>query len=143
MLRQRGRTFHADLMDGRFHVVRGSLGTRNQDAARRILHRLEIAISEGNQSKLWLELKDLLPSPTYCRFAGFIGVQEQQLPMWKDLLESFTGFMEQQLRLEKLRESTVNRYKQTIREFGTFLDGEGIDSLEKINKPLIEGFKIW
>ena len=136
VLRRRGRTFHADLMDGRLHVVRGSLGTRNQDAARRILHRLEIAISEGTQSLMWGELKDVLPRPTYCRFADFIGVQEQQLPMWKDLLGSYTGFMDQQLSLGKLRESTVNRYKQTIREFGTFWTNMEVNRWRKLTSFL-------
>ena len=143
VLRRRGKTFHADLMNGKLHVVRGSLGTRNQEAARRMLHRLEIAISEGTQSRIWLELKDVLPRPTYSRFADFIGVQERRPPRWKDLLGSFTSFMEQQLSLGKLQESTVNHYKQTIREFEIFLDRHAIDSLEEISKPLVESFKIW
>jgi integrase/recombinase XerD len=143
VLRQRSKTFHADLMDGRLHVVRGSLGTRNQDAARRILHRLEIAISEGNQSKMWLELKDVLPCPTYSRFADFVGVQEKQPIRWKFLLGSYMSFLGQQITLGKLRESTVDRYKQAIREFQIFLDGRDVDSLEKITKPFVESFKIW
>ena len=130
-------------MNGKVHLVRGSLGTHNHEAARHILHRLEIAISEGSRSILWVELKDVLPGPTYSRFADFIGVKEHQPPRWKDLLGSYTLFVQQEISLGKLRESTVNRYKQTIREFETFLKSRGIDSLEEINRPLVESFKIW
>ena len=48
-VRKRGKTFHADLMKGKVHVVRGSLGTRNQDASRRLIHKLETALSEGSR----------------------------------------------------------------------------------------------
>lgn len=51
--------------------------------------------------------------------------------------------MDQQLTLGKLQESTVNRYKLTLREFETFLDSREIDSLEEMNKSLVESFKMW
>jgi len=65
-VRKRGQTFHADLLieDTR---IRGSLGTRSHDAARRLIHRLEIALSEGPGSTLWPELSTLLPRSTFVR----------------------------------------------------------------------------
>jgi hypothetical protein len=64
-LRKRGRAFHADLLVGRNHVVRGSLGTRNQDAARRLIHKLETALAEGAGSSVWRELRATLPHDTF------------------------------------------------------------------------------
>jgi hypothetical protein len=63
-LRKRGKGFHADMLIGEARV-RGSLGTRNQDAARRLIHKLETALAEGPLSTQWLELQTLLPFRTY------------------------------------------------------------------------------
>lgn len=49
-IRRCGHTYHADLMKGKEHSARGSLGTRNKDAARRVAHLLEIALLEGANS---------------------------------------------------------------------------------------------
>src|SRR5256885_15171758 len=94
-IRKRGKTFHADLMNGNVHVARGSLGTRNQEAARRLIHRLETALSEGQRSAQWSELETLLPTSTYTRFAAFAGVKPVQLPTWDGLKAGFSVFMEQ------------------------------------------------
>ena len=69
-------------MNGRMHVVRGSLGTQNEDVARRLKHKLETAISEGPLSLLWQELQILLPGVTYKRFAKYFGVKQLLSPTW-------------------------------------------------------------
>jgi len=51
-IRKRGETFHADLVIGGVHAVRGSLGTRNREAALRRIHLLDIALSEGHSAAL-------------------------------------------------------------------------------------------
>jgi hypothetical protein len=79
-IRKRGKGYHADLMHGKVHVVRGSLGTRNQDTARRLIHKLEIALAEGPLSTQWLELHALLPFRTYQSFSEYSGVKPKQLP---------------------------------------------------------------
>jgi integrase len=142
-VRKRGKTFHADLLVGRVHVVRGSLGTRNQDAARRLIHKLETALAEGPDSPLWYELRTLLPQETFDRFAVFSGVKEQPLPMWTDLWKSFGAFMEQRIKLGKLAGSTVERYEHTFREFEVFLSEREISLLRDISVPLVEEFKVW
>lgn len=141
-IRKRGRSFHADLVVGDTRV-RGSLGTRNQDAARRLAHRLETALSEGSGSALWHELSTLLPRTTFVRFADYAGVKERQLPTWSALRESFEAYMGQQIKIDKLRESTAERYKLTLREFESFLAEQKISLLQDINKPLVESFKVW
>lgn len=106
-VRKRGKTWHADLLAGRVHVARGSLGTRNQDAARRLAHNLETALAEGAASPVWPELRTFLPPETFRRFAAFAGVKDQPLPMWSDLRKLFAVFAEQRVKIGKLAESTV------------------------------------
>jgi integrase len=141
-IRKRGRSFHLDVLQGDTRL-RGSLGTRNQDAARRLAHKLETALSEGSASALWSELHSSLPCATFTRFANFAGVKEQRLPTWNDLLESFKTEMYQQIKIGRLQSSTAKRYKVTLREFGTFLAERQITLLADITKPLVEAFKAW
>ena len=141
-VRKRGKTWHADLLAGRVHVARGSLGTRNQDAARRLAHKLETALAEGSASPVWPELRTLLPQD-FSRFAAFAGVKDQPLPMWSDLLKLFTVFAEQRVKIGKLAESTVERYEHTFREFELFLSERKTGLLRDITVPLVEEFKVW
>jgi len=55
-IRKRGNVFHVDFFSGATRI-RGALGTREKDAARRLSHRLETALSEGADSRLWPQLK--------------------------------------------------------------------------------------
>ena len=142
-IQKRRKTWHADLLVGRIHAVRGSLGTRNEDAARRLEHKLEIALAEGSTSLLWPELRTLLPRKTFVRFADFAGVKEKPLPTWSDLRKLFTVFAQQRVKLGKLAESTVERYEHTFTEFELFLSERKISLLSEISVPLVEEFKIW
>lgn len=142
-VRKRGKNFHADLLVGRVHIVRGSLGTRNQDAARRLIHKLETALAEGPLSLLWHELRTLLPQDTFDRFAAFAGVRQQPLPTWNDLRKSFGTFTEQRIKLGKLAESTIERYEHTFSEFELFLSERKTTWLRDVSVPLVEEFKVW
>jgi hypothetical protein len=139
---KRGRTYHLDLRTGIIRV-RCSLGTKNQDAARRLAHRLEIALSEGGDSSVWPELKTLLPPATYVRLARFVGVRERQSLTWGDLQEAFVAHMEQRTKIGKLQDSTRNRYAATFREFDKYLAHRKIAALLDITRPVIESFKVW
>ena len=141
-IRKRGRAFHVDFLSGA-NRIRGPLGTRNKDAAHRLAHRLETALSEGADSAQWPELKAALPTPTYSRFADFTGVKARELPTWDGLREAFEAHMAQRVKIDKLRESTAARYKVTIRDFGEFLQERKITELQDITKPLTESFKVW
>jgi integrase len=140
--RKRGKSFHVDFFSGPTRL-RGPLGTRNQDAALRLSHRLETALSEGAASKLWPELKAALPELTFSRFADFTGVKEQKLPTWERLCEAFEAHLVQRVSLGKLRESTASRYRVTVRDFGVFLEERKITLLRDIDRPLVESFKAW
>jgi integrase len=141
-IRRRGKSFHVDFLTGDVRL-RGSLGTRNQDAARRLVHRLETALSEGADSNLWPELKQVLPPSTFTRFADVVGVKEKRLPTWAELCDKFKGYLKQRIAIEKLSQATEIRYAASIREFEIFLEEQNISLLKDIDKPLIESFKVW
>jgi len=141
-LRKRGKGFHADMLSGETRL-RGSLGTRNQDAARRLIHKLETAIAEGPLSSLWPELGDILPKETFVRFADYAGVKERQIPTWGQLHDSFKVYMEQRVKIGKLCQSTSDRYRHTLREFELFLAEQRVSLLPDVTMPFVENFKVW
>lgn len=141
-LRKRGKSHHVDFVAGEIRI-RGALGTKNQDAARRIVHKLGVAISEGKESTLWLELKAVLPAATFERFADYAGFREKAIPTWEELRAVYEIHATQRIALGKLQQSTYDRYAVTIREFDQFLAEHRIRFLEHITKPLVEAFKVW
>jgi integrase len=141
-LRKRGKKFSADLNCDAVRI-RGPLKTRSSDVARRLVHRLESAMAEGQNSPLWTELQEQLPPSTFRRFAEHAGVKPKQLPTWDDLKAAFQLHREQRVKLSKLAQSTSDRYEVTVREFGEFLAVEKITILQGITKPLVEKFKVW
>lgn len=141
-LRKRGKKYSADLNSDNVRI-RGPLKTRSSDVARRLVHRLETAIAEGQDSPIWQELQTQLPSTTYKRFADYAGIKPKQLPTWENLKAAFKVHREQRVKLGKLAQSTSDRYEVTIREFGEFLAVEKIALVHDINRPLVERFKVW
>jgi integrase len=139
---KRGHAYHIDFRTGVIRV-RCSLGTRNQDAACRLVHRLEIALAEGGDSLLWPELKKLLPDSTYLRFAQLVGVKEKQSLTWTDVQEAFKAHMEQRIKIGRFQTSTRDRYQVTVREFCRYLAERQITELNHITKPVVEAFKVW
>jgi integrase len=123
--------------------VRGSLGTRNQDSAHRLIHKLEIALSEGAASTFWTELLTLLPRNTFMRFADLAGFKEPHYPTWIELKTMFKVSMQQRMEINKLAKSTIDRYGHTIREFELYLSEQKVSLLRDIRMPLVESFKVW
>jgi integrase len=142
-LRKPKKVFHVDAMMGGVHAVRGSLGTRNREAALRLIHRIEAALMEGPTSALWSELRHVLPPATYLRFAKFLGIMERKVPTWLDLRQRVGAHLEQRKRIGKLQESTETRYELTLREFETFLAEKEVSLLPDITRSLVEQFKTW
>jgi integrase len=141
-IRKRGRNFHIDYLSTT-RRLRGSLGTRNQAAARRLAHRLEVAVADGADSDLWPELKQVLPLSTFTRFADAVGVKERRLPTWNDLRQIFLTYLNQKIAIGKLSQTTADRYSVTVGEFELFLEEQNITLLRDIGKPLVESFKVW
>lgn len=140
--RKRGRFYHLDGQIAEFRL-RGSLGTKNQEFARQLVHRIEKAMGDGADSKTWAEVRTLLPSPTYSRLAEVIGVRERAEPTWSDLRQLFRTCLDQRTTIGKIQTSTSVRYEATLREFEQFLSEEKITLLSHITKPVVEKFKSW
>jgi integrase len=144
-IRKRGRVFWSD------GIVRGSrirkpLGTRNHDAALKVVARIERALAEGTDSSLWPDLKQFLPKATFRVFADVVGYKEPVVkpePTWADLSATFENELRRRIALDKLAESTANRYRHTVREFKAFLEERKITLLRDITKPFVESFKVW
>ena len=144
-IRKRGKIYRAEGFVGGKRI-RVSLGTRDADAGRRLLNRIERALSEGAQSPLWAELRTILPPNTFPLLAEIAGWHEQEektQPTWAELSTAFDYQMGQRMALGKMASSTVERYKQTVREFTTFLSERGITTLADVTRPVVEAFKVW
>jgi integrase len=70
-------------------------------------------------------------------------VTEKHDPSWIELKAAFETHMDQRKAVGKLQDSTVERYKITLREFERFLNEEKITLLRQVTKPLVEKFKVW
>jgi integrase len=126
--------------------MRLSLGTRQQDAAHRLTNRIERALIEGPESSLWPDLQKTLPERTFSLLAKLVEYKpriEKPQPTWAELLAMFETEMRQRIALGKLAASTAERYRQTAREFGTFVGEKGVTNLAEITRSLVESFKVW
>jgi integrase len=159
-VKKRGRTYRLEGRAGEIVNVRGrrgagererirlSLGTANGDAAHMLHGRIERAIAEGPASGLWSNLRTVLPAETFARLAavaGHIPESSAGAPRctWDVLLAKFKGWMSQRIALDKLRESTRERYLQSCAAFGDFLAERGIADLAEVRRATIEDFKAW
>jgi integrase len=142
-IRKRGETYHVDLQVGRVHAVRGSLGTRDGAAARRLAHRLQIALSEGARSEEWSELGGILPAATFRRFADFVGVQAKRIATWCELRSLFEAHKDQLVRIDQMSPATREHYHRTLDEFSQFLNESHITAIRAVGKGEIERYKLW
>jgi integrase len=123
-----------------------SLGTANESRAADLKRNIENAISRGNDSQFWPELRRVLPPQSFRTIAMLVGYQEPIAvsPLeWKDLHAAYTLRLRQQIALGKMAESTRQRYNHTVKSFEDFLTERGIVELLKIDRPLIEAYKVW
>ena len=142
-LRLRGKTYHADFLTGRVHTLRGSLGTHNHDAALRLAHRLETALSEGTQSSLWTELSTVLPERTFFRFAQYVGVKPRRVLTWPAFLELFESDMNLRGKTGELAANTVDAYHRVFSHFNEFVHDQGIKLLRDIDAAVIDRYPSW
>jgi len=141
--RKRGKTYHADLLVGRVHQVRGSLGTRNEEAASAYIRRIDLALAQGPSSDLWNELRRALPAATYLRLAKHAGVQEKSLTTWMELRALFEADMEKRLAVNDLSANTAVNYRRVLRNFEQFLTSQetAVQLVLEIDKDLAREFK--
>lgn len=132
---------------GRF--LRLPLGTANKHAAGATVDHIERALSEGQTSLRWPELKKLLPPRSFAALAGVANycepepIAEMPVSTWQDLESAFRTKMKQRILLGKMAESTSERYEQTLRAFNAFLVESGVSDLPSMNRAFMERFKVW
>jgi integrase len=143
LVRQLGPAFHVDLHRGDGTRIRGTLGTQQREAARRLAHRLETAIAEGPGSPLWPELRLALPATTYQRFAAIAGVRTTAIATWAELEQQFRQHLEQRVTLGKLAASTRARYHRTLATFTGFLAERRLCELRAVTRTVVEDYKLW
>lgn len=144
-VKKRGRVYRLEGRVGR-RRIRFSLDTGNREAALDRANKIERALSQGRESSLWPELRAVLPSVVFKNLAGMVGyseVSEAERPTWDNLRRKFFGMAEERIARDKLRRSTLTRYRGAINEFSVFLAERGIEKLSEITRGVIEDFKPW
>ncbi|HEY2120929.1 MAG TPA: phage integrase SAM-like domain-containing protein [Candidatus Acidoferrum sp.] len=144
-VQSRGKRYRAiGTIAGQF--LRLSLATSNHNAASTAVNRIERAMAVGSGSSLWPELKRSLPPNTFdvlAKIANYREAPSEKIPLWKDLIDVFTLEMQNRIALDKLRDSTWERYQQTIKAFEAFLKDQRTFELRLMTRPFIESFKVW
>lgn len=130
--------------------LRLPLGTSNKDAANVTVDHIERALSEGQTSLRWPELKNILPPKTFGALAKVGSYREPELKSeapkpktWDDLERAFLAKLELRIQTKDMAESTRERYKQTLRAFSEYLKEKGVYDLPAMDTPFIENFKLW
>ena len=144
-LKQRGEIYwmHGTI-SGEF--LRVSLKTRNKGAAAITIGKVERAIAEGKRSELWSELRGALPASTFKKIAdavGYIPTRGEKIPCWSELWRTFHAHSVGMVARKKLRQSTLDRYTNTVKWFARFLESSGVEQLAEISRPVVDSYKTW
>jgi integrase len=126
--------------------IRISLGTANESCAADTKRNIENAITRGNDSQFWPELRRILPPQSFRTLAAIAGYKEPTVPViptWRDLRAAFMLQMNNRVAIGKLADSTRQRYEYTLKSFEEFLKNRCVTELPDINRPLIEAFKVF
>jgi integrase len=126
--------------------LRISLGTASQSHAADLKRNIENAITKGNESQFWPELRRHLPPQSFQTLAKWAGYQEPKIetpPTWKELRAAFAMQMSQRIALDKMADSTRQRYEYTLKSFEEFLTLRGVKEVQEMNRPFIEAYKVW
>lgn len=124
--------------------LRLPLGTSNKDAANVTVDHIERALSEGQTSLRWPELKNILPPKTFDALATVGSYREPELKSeapkpktWDDLERAFLAKLELRIQTKDMAESTRERYKQTLRAFSEYLKEKSVYDLPAMDTPLL------
>ena len=123
-----------------------ALRTANRENAHATIGEVERALAEGVGSSSWPKLRTVLPKNSFDRLAAIADYAEppsSQSFCWAELVQLFEADCVRRIALEKMRASTVERYRFETREFSEFLTQRRIVSLEAIDRPTVEQFKVW
>jgi integrase len=123
-----------------------SLGTMHGDTANTLVAKIDQALAEGPTSTKWNDLRVVLPPETFAELAAIVGhIAKSEAPKhtWSDLAAKFSAWTQQRVALDKMRNSTRERYAQTSKAFGDFLKSRAVVNLNDVTRALVEDFKGW
>lgn len=132
---RRGQNYHVDCVLGD-RRLRFSLGTKDAKVAGRLRNRLEFAIADGPNSKVWPEIQPILPERTYRKMSSHVGVPRELAMTWDELLSIFWTERER-----NWAKSTEKGYSRVCRVFGEFLNGVEIFRVKNITPETITSFQ--
>lgn len=121
--------------------MRGSLGTSDPKAAKRLASRVGFAVADGPASDTWPTLRLVLPPASYRTLASGMSVVASP-----DLIEFEIQFKEQLDRREKLNEiaaSTHSLYEAAADSFFCWLAEQGVRKMESVTATLVEKYQVW
>jgi integrase len=140
---QRGKRYQlAGCSGGR--RIRVSLGTANESYAADLKRDIVNALTRGNDSQFWPEIKRVLSPQSFRTLAEIAGYKEPTvpaIPTWKELRAAFTLQMNQRVAIGKLAHSTRQRYEYTLKSFEEFLGSRSVTDIRTIDRRLIEAYK--
>lgn len=126
--------------------VRLAIRTQNRENARSTVNEIERALSAGPDSELWPKLRTVLPAKSFDCLAAIVGYVERapvQAPSWEVLSGLFEADALRRIALGKFRESTWERYRIEVREFGKFVAANGIGVIAQLDRSFVERYKVW
>jgi integrase len=128
--------------------IRLALRTERRADALRIVHKIETALAEGSSSVLWEELRDRLPRITFKKLAAYVGWKESEKhpqiprPTWAQLRAAYISELEKEIAKGNLKESTRDRYLQTLKNFDRYLAEKEVANLDEVTKNIVESWKV-
>jgi len=118
--------------------LRGSLGTKNPEIARKLANQLEYAAASGPQNEAWSTLRKILPPAT-------VGLLNRALlgppPSFslQQIERTFCAGLDRQLRFGRLASGTVNTYEHCVHLLVEWL-GSRVQLMDEVTTGLLEQY---
>lgn len=138
---KRGNQYHYSATVGGGRRVRMALGTSCPKSAKRLAHRIGLAIASGPDSDIWPTLRLTLPAQSYRTIATGMSVTAPP-----DLAEFESLFKEKLDRREKLGEITASTHKlheAAADDFFNWLIGQNIGQISEVTPSQVEKYQVW
>lgn len=119
--------------------VRGSLGTKSPEIARKRTAQLEQAIQEGPQSETWSVLRLVMPTGTMQNLNRALVGPAPDFSL-AEIEKRFGNYLDRQLQIGSLSSSTVNYYENRVAEFIEWLP---VQKMDEVTPEILEEYVIW
>ena len=118
--------------------LRGSLGTKNPEIARKLANQLEYAAASGPQSDSWSTLRLILPPSTVSLLNRAL-VGPAPSSSLQEIERAFCLKLDRQLKLGRLASGTVNTYEHCVQLFVEWVGGR-VRLMDELTANLLEQY---